>query len=301
MKLSSLFCERGRRAARRRRPHLRLAVELCEDRSVPSGADVVSGDPKDWPMYNHDPEGSRYNSAETRLGPDNVSKLGVVWRFETPGAIAGTPAVVNDVVYAADSTGTVYAVNRDGQELWQTHLPVSSPFPISLTASPLVTNRTLIIGDLTGQIHGLDPSDTYRRNERSGDLRRPGVCRPGGHAVAHLQPVRRPSRRRDPCARPARQPRAIGGSRGTEQQRSRTRCPTGASTAERSGASLGPCRRERFGFAKYRHSHRRSRRDDARASRRPHHLAGRQRRWLGLVRRSDAAGRLRVHDYRQPG
>src|SRR5262245_34431899 len=148
-----------RHTPNRPRPTRRLTVQFLEDRTVPSGVDVVSGDPKDWPMYNHDPAGSRNNFAETRLRPDNVGQLGTLWRFETAGAIAGTPAVVNDVIYAADSTATVYAVDRNGLELWYTHLPVSSPFGIALTASPLVTNRTLIIGDLTGQLHGLNIAD----------------------------------------------------------------------------------------------------------------------------------------------
>src|SRR5262245_39599769 len=144
------------RPARRKTASVKPAVEALEDRLVPSGVDVVAGDPNDWPMYNHDAAGTRYNFAEHVLSPTTVGDLGVLWRFETPGAIAGTPAVVNDVIYAADSFGTVYAIDHDGQELWHTHLPVASPFGISLTASPLVTNRTLIIGDLTGQIHGVD-------------------------------------------------------------------------------------------------------------------------------------------------
>src|SRR5262245_25249386 len=95
------------------RPTRRLSVELLEDRSVPSGVDVVSGDPKDWPMYNHDPAGTRNNTAETRLRPDNVGQLGIKWSYPTHGPIAGTPAVVNDRVYTADAAGYVYALDRN--------------------------------------------------------------------------------------------------------------------------------------------------------------------------------------------
>jgi polyvinyl alcohol dehydrogenase (cytochrome) len=137
----------------------RLGCELLEDRNVPSGGgvDVVSGDPKDWPMYNHDPAGSRYNSAETQLSPATVGDLGVKWTFPTAGPIAGTPAVVNDHVYAADATGMVYALDRDGNLLWQTALPVGQTATrIKVNASPLVTNHTLVIGDQSGRVHGLD-------------------------------------------------------------------------------------------------------------------------------------------------
>jgi polyvinyl alcohol dehydrogenase (cytochrome) len=121
------------------------------------GADVVSGDPKDWPMYNRDPEGSRHNFAEHVLSPNTVGDLQVKWSFETAGAIAGTAAVVNDRVFAADATGTVYALDRNGNPLWETQLPVGPTVSsVKLTASPLVTNRTVVIGDLSGRIHGLD-------------------------------------------------------------------------------------------------------------------------------------------------
>jgi polyvinyl alcohol dehydrogenase (cytochrome) len=138
------------------RPSVRLTIESLETRLVPSGVDVVPGDPKDWPMFNHDPEGTRYNSAETQLRPDNVSGLHVLWSFPTAGPISGTPAVVNDVVYADDNLGNVYAVTRDGQELWHTHLNVQAPWAIKMSSSPLVTNRHVIVGGLDGQIYGLD-------------------------------------------------------------------------------------------------------------------------------------------------
>jgi polyvinyl alcohol dehydrogenase (cytochrome) len=132
---------------------------LLEDRCVPSGfgRDVVSGDPNDWPMYNHDAAGSRYNTAETRLSPSTVGDLQVKWTFPTAGPIAGTPAVVNDRVYAADGAGVVYALDRDGRLLWETHLDVGPTFSnVKVTSSVLVTNRTVVVGDQSGRIHGLD-------------------------------------------------------------------------------------------------------------------------------------------------
>jgi polyvinyl alcohol dehydrogenase (cytochrome) len=167
----------GGTRARRLAPRARLQIEALENRLVPSGVDVVPGDPKDWPMYNHDPEGSRYNSAETVLSPATVGNLGVRWTFPTAGPIAGTPAVVNDHVYVADATGAVYALDRDGHELWQTALTVGPTFShVKVTASALVTNRTVIIGDLSGQIHGLDV-DTGKEN---------WTIRPNAHPFASI-------------------------------------------------------------------------------------------------------------------
>jgi polyvinyl alcohol dehydrogenase (cytochrome) len=107
-------------------------------------------------MYNHDPEGSRNNFVEHSLGPETVGDLQVKWTYET-GPVAGTPAVVNDRVYAADAAGVVYALDRDGKLLWQTTLDVGPTLTsVKVTDSPLVTNRTVVIGDSSGQVHGLD-------------------------------------------------------------------------------------------------------------------------------------------------
>jgi polyvinyl alcohol dehydrogenase (cytochrome) len=123
---------------------------VLEDRLALSGINVVSGDPNDWPMYNHDIRGTRWDSAETRLSPDNVGGLKVQWTFATKAVVAGTPAVVEDRIYAADASGTAYALRRDGSLIWSSQ--VAGP----VTDSLLVTNRTVIFGDLAGFIYGLD-------------------------------------------------------------------------------------------------------------------------------------------------
>jgi polyvinyl alcohol dehydrogenase (cytochrome) len=116
----------------------------------------VSSNPHDWPMFGRDVRGSRHNIAEDILSPMNVGDLKVLWSFPTDGPISGTPAVVKNVVYAADGTGAVYAVRRDGTLKWKTVLEVPALTTVLITTSPLVTNRTLVIGDMTGAIHGLD-------------------------------------------------------------------------------------------------------------------------------------------------
>src|SRR5262249_27609125 len=108
---------------RRSTPKARLRVESLEDRLVLSGGNAAT-DPSDWPMYNYNPEGTRDNVAEHILSPATVGGLQVKWTFPTHGPIAGTPAVVNDHVYVADADGFVYALDRNGHELWETQLQV---------------------------------------------------------------------------------------------------------------------------------------------------------------------------------
>ncbi len=174
-----------RSRAARKSNVVRLAVEALEDRTVLSGfgGEGISHDPNDWPMFGHDARGTRHNFAEHRLGPDNVDDIEVKWTFPTDGPLAGTPAVVNNVVYAADAAGTVYALSRDGDLLWRTTLNVPSLITAKIATGPLVTNRTVVIGDLAGQIHGLDIDD--------GELRwtiRPsnGPLFPDGHPFQQI-------------------------------------------------------------------------------------------------------------------
>ncbi len=129
------------------------ALEQLERRDCPSG----SGE---WPMYAHDPTGSRVNPDESLLSPAVVGQLGlgVQWRFNTPAAVTGTPAVVGNMVFDGDYAGNFYAL-RDTPfgpvPAW--HRGVGAP----IADSPLVLRlpggkSEVIFGDLAGNVWGLD-------------------------------------------------------------------------------------------------------------------------------------------------
>jgi glucose dehydrogenase len=67
-------------------------------------------DPADWPMYNHDLAGWRFNPSEKTLSPTNVGKLAEKWRFpaanskEMIGVVHATPTVVVGEVYFGTAT-----------------------------------------------------------------------------------------------------------------------------------------------------------------------------------------------------
>src|SRR5919201_4876407 len=81
-------------------------------------------DDDDWPMFGHDPQGTRFNPGEKRLGPANVARLRVLWQHPTPAIVAGTPAVVGNTVFAGDAAGNFYALRADDATLrWKTSIP----------------------------------------------------------------------------------------------------------------------------------------------------------------------------------
>jgi polyvinyl alcohol dehydrogenase (cytochrome) len=111
---------------------------------------TVSNDPNDWPMYNHDSLGTRFNSAESALSTKTAHELEYQWMYPTVGDVYATPVVVDNTVYAGDTSGLFYALTSGGQLVWQ----YKAQAPI--TSSALVTNRMVFFGDQGGNIYGLD-------------------------------------------------------------------------------------------------------------------------------------------------
>ena len=140
-----------------------LSLSVHAQNLGPVPTQTITQDLNDWPVYNHDVVGTRFNPAETTLSRKSVGGLTQKWIFQTKGDVYATPSVVNDVVYAGDAEitngipkGTFYALTRAGELRWQ-----KSGFG-AITASALVTNGTngthgmVIFGDQTGFIYGLD-------------------------------------------------------------------------------------------------------------------------------------------------
>src|SRR5204863_8110678 len=94
--------------------------------------------------------------AGSTLNRTNVGGLAVKWTFNTPGAVYGTPAVVDGVVYDVDAQANVFALDaKTGGVKWATNVGPATLLDYT-TASPLVTDSLVIIGDLSGIVHALD-------------------------------------------------------------------------------------------------------------------------------------------------
>lgn len=145
------------------------------------GPRAVAGDPADWPTYNHDVAGWRYNPAERTLGPENVGRLVEKWRFpaagsaETIGVVHATPAVVNGEVYFGTATAPAfYKLGRDGRQIWvyrnaarRPALPAGDGAPRTdklrgaaaeggIFSSALVHDGVVYFADVNGWMYGLD-------------------------------------------------------------------------------------------------------------------------------------------------
>ena len=97
----------------------------------PTGRGSAQADAKDWPTYNHDVLGSRYNQGEKAIGRDNAGRLEEKWRFPAKGsgqeigAIHATPVIVGGYVYfgTTAATPTFYKLTPDGKVRWSYRNP----------------------------------------------------------------------------------------------------------------------------------------------------------------------------------
>ncbi len=134
-------------------------------------------DPADWPSYNQDVRGWRFNSGEKTLSAQNASQLEEKWRFPPKGAkeqlgvVHATPTVVNGYVYFGTATfPTFYKLKPDGTLAWIYHpgtgqsssaaLPKGGANLIDaksgILTSALVTQTGVFFGNSAGVFFALD-------------------------------------------------------------------------------------------------------------------------------------------------
>ena len=166
-------------------------------RSAPSS--IASAD---WPSYNHDPAGWRFNAAEASLGPENVGTLVERWRFpaegsnESIGVVHATPAVVDGEVYFGTATfAAFYKLGPEGELRWvyrnpaqRSVLPPSDGAPVTeklrgaasaagIFCSALVSGGAVYYADTGGWMYCLDADTGVERWKV--DTRGPAF--PGAH------------------------------------------------------------------------------------------------------------------------
>lgn len=149
-----------------------------------TGAEPPRAEPKtaapDWPMYNQNLAGWRFNASEKSLGRDNAGKLVEKWRFpaadskEAIGVVHATPTVVAGEVYFGTATfAAFYKLAPDGTQRWVYRNPVrkavlaptdGAPVTEKLQAaseggifcSALVEDGAVYFADLSGWMYCLD-------------------------------------------------------------------------------------------------------------------------------------------------
>jgi outer membrane protein assembly factor BamB len=90
--------------------------------------------------------------------------------FDTENWVWGKPAIVDDILYAADLSGTVYALNIGGdgfEEVWQQKVSERA-----IRTTPLVSDEYVIVGARDNHVYWLDRQDgsTFFSREVAGEV-----------------------------------------------------------------------------------------------------------------------------------
>jgi polyvinyl alcohol dehydrogenase (cytochrome) len=139
---------------------------------------VSSTSATDWPSAGGDLDNSRYQHAETLIGPKTVGALRLRWQISTSGDVTANPAIDGDFLYFPDSAGFLYKVRRaDGAIAWKR--PVSEYTGIAgdfARATPAVVGNALILGNQSGKFLGAalgqaepQPARVFAVDKRSGE------------------------------------------------------------------------------------------------------------------------------------
>jgi polyvinyl alcohol dehydrogenase (cytochrome) len=114
----------------------------------------------DWPTWQGDKSGSRFNADEHRLTPGNVGELKLKWAFAYPktGVVAKSqPAVVGGDVYFGGPDMKFYALDaKSGRTKWTFDLASVDPSLRAVLDGPAVARGKVYFGDSGGYLYALD-------------------------------------------------------------------------------------------------------------------------------------------------
>ena len=114
----------------------------------------------DWSRFGYDLQNTRFNAAETLLGPDNVGRLRLNWKFNAQGVIQTTPIVVGDSVFFGSQSGHLYSLDtQSGERRWQFEVESRQVHPYmrqGIRTSPHYQDGRLYFGDNMTKVYCVD-------------------------------------------------------------------------------------------------------------------------------------------------
>jgi outer membrane protein assembly factor BamB len=103
----------------------------------------------------------------------------VAWTFQAAGPIESSVAVLGRTTYVVSKDGVIHALDLPtGTERWSAALHATAG-----SASPLIVDGLVIVGDQAGTVHAFDPGTGAQRWERQLDGAIDGAAAAVGHRV----------------------------------------------------------------------------------------------------------------------
>jgi polyvinyl alcohol dehydrogenase (cytochrome) len=144
-----------------------LGVAAASAPTVASGdADTHRGASADWPTWQLNTSGTRYNANERTIHPGNVGQLELKWAYtfgNVPYSRVGSqPAVSEGVLYVGGPDGKFVALDaRSGKTKWEYDAnavtgPAPGGAPNGIRDGAAVDRHKVYFGDSTGRVFALD-------------------------------------------------------------------------------------------------------------------------------------------------
>lgn len=128
-----------------RRATVWLSVAMLVVTGLNASATEPAKGKDEWPVFRGD---QGFVGVVDQELPATLKQL---WKFKAKGGFTGSPIAAGGRVFAADSSGFVYAVQFDtGTEIWKKELTDA------IEATPLVVDGILYVGCMDGSFHALD-------------------------------------------------------------------------------------------------------------------------------------------------
>ena len=116
-----------------------------------------------------------FRSGDTLIAPSfdrtlhalDTGRGGEKWSFPGDGWFVGRPLVTKDAIFAGTMSGSMYALDRSGKQIWQYTAPKSAQN--EFRATPLLAGSTLIAASRNGTFVGLDAATGAERWSRTAD------------------------------------------------------------------------------------------------------------------------------------
>jgi polyvinyl alcohol dehydrogenase (cytochrome) len=127
----------------------------------------------DWVFSGRDIHNTRNAEDEHILDASQVAQLTPLWTVTTDGNLTATPAVVDGVVYAPDSGGSLWAIDAaTGKVIWKNAISsyTGAPGDVSRT-TPAYWRGALIIGEGTQPVGDREGALVFALEAGSGQLR----------------------------------------------------------------------------------------------------------------------------------
>jgi peptide/nickel transport system permease protein len=100
-----------------------------------------------WNSGRGDPGGTLWSNS----GPAGAKTL---WQFSEPAGFKGSPAIASDgTIYVAGATGTLHALDQEGNPRWQTELGYEA-----IGGPALASDGTIYVADRAGGLSSIGPS-----------------------------------------------------------------------------------------------------------------------------------------------